>query len=345
MADGNIKVSVIVPVYNEEEWICRCLASLVHQTLKEIEIILVDDGSTDSTPEICDGYAKLYNNIKVVHKQNKGLGFARNSGLEVACGEYVTFCDSDDYVDLETYERAYEKAKLFDAEVVRFDYTRETPDGQTVLAHKRCPLKEGFYGEDKIKEEIFMPTFGMLPYQGAKDFVDCSSCTNIYKREFVEKHGFKFVSERECISEDLMFCLEVFFKAQSVYVLTDKFYHYIVNKGSLTTKYRKDKLQESIKLYEDLVAKSKKFGVYESVRLRTKRTFISLFRGCIKQELVLNKDKKQANKNIIDIIENEMVWSALNAFPIKQMKLKYRLTYFAINHKNLFLLRLIKNKI
>ena len=92
------KVSIIVPVYNVEKYLDRCMESLLNQTLKDIEIILVDDGSPDNCPQICDEYAKKDSRVKVVHKVNAGLGYARNSGLDVASGEYVAFVDSDDYV-------------------------------------------------------------------------------------------------------------------------------------------------------------------------------------------------------------------------------------------------------
>ena len=93
------KVSIIVPIYNVERFLDRCMDSLLNQTLKDIEIIMVDDGSPDNCPQMCDEYAKNDSRVKVIHKKNAGLGMARNSGLEIATGEYVAFVDSDDYVD------------------------------------------------------------------------------------------------------------------------------------------------------------------------------------------------------------------------------------------------------
>lgn len=94
------KVSIILPIYNVEKYLDRCMESLLNQTLEDIEIIMVDDGSPDNCPQMCDEYAKKDNRVKVVHKKNAGLGFARNSGLDVAKGEYIAFVDSDDYVGL-----------------------------------------------------------------------------------------------------------------------------------------------------------------------------------------------------------------------------------------------------
>ena len=117
------KVSIVVPVYKVEEYIDRCLDSLLNQTLKDIEIILVDDGSPDNCPKICDEYAQKDARVRVVHKQNEGLGYARNSGMEVAVGEYIAFVDSDDFVDIRMFEELYDVARGNDSDVVYCNIT------------------------------------------------------------------------------------------------------------------------------------------------------------------------------------------------------------------------------
>ena len=112
-------ISIIVPIYNVERYFRRCMNSLLNQTLQDIEIILVDDESPDNCPEICEEYAAKDSRIKVIHKKNAGLGFARNSGLKLATGEYVAFVDSDDYVDLTMYEKLYLTAKEFSLPTIR----------------------------------------------------------------------------------------------------------------------------------------------------------------------------------------------------------------------------------
>ena len=115
------KISIIVPIYNVEKYLDRCVRSLCNQTLQDIEIILVDDQSPDDCPRMCDEYAKQDSRIIVIHKKNGGLGYARNSGMKVATGEYVAFVDSDDYVDLDMFESMYNSAKKYDADFVRVD--------------------------------------------------------------------------------------------------------------------------------------------------------------------------------------------------------------------------------
>ena len=112
------KISIIIPVYNVEKYLDRCIDSIINQSLKDIEIILVDDGSPDNCPQLCDEWAKKDSRIKVIHKENAGLGMARNTGMQHATGEYIAFIDSDDYVDLDMYAKLLEKAELHNADIV-----------------------------------------------------------------------------------------------------------------------------------------------------------------------------------------------------------------------------------
>ena len=112
------KLSVIVPIYNVEQYLKKCLNSIVNQTYKDLEIILVDDGSPDGCPQLCDEYASLDNRIKVIHKKNGGLSSARNAGLDIATGDYVTFVDSDDYLETDIYEKVINIFEDHSADIV-----------------------------------------------------------------------------------------------------------------------------------------------------------------------------------------------------------------------------------
>ena len=113
-------ISVIVPVYNVEAYLGECIDSLIHQTYETLEIILVDDGATDASGAICDDYARRDGRIKVVHQPNQGLGGARNAGIEVAQGAYISFIDSDDYVELDTYRSLIEQVQKYGLDVISF---------------------------------------------------------------------------------------------------------------------------------------------------------------------------------------------------------------------------------
>ena len=124
-----IKISVIVPIYNVEKYLKKCLDSIIYQSLKDIEIIMVDDGSTDSCSQICDYYSSLDERIKVVHKENQGLGLARNTGLDIAKGKYVTFIDSDDYISIDYLKKVYNVAEENKADVVYSGFANLNNDG------------------------------------------------------------------------------------------------------------------------------------------------------------------------------------------------------------------------
>lgn len=127
-----IKVSVIVPIYNVEQYLVKCIESLLIQSLKDIEIILVDDGATDNSPNICDEYALKDNRVKVIHKQNGGLSDARNIGIEIAQGEYIAFLDSDDWVESNFYEYLYNLIEKEHADIAQCDYVKVYSDEATI---------------------------------------------------------------------------------------------------------------------------------------------------------------------------------------------------------------------
>ena len=137
------KVSIIVPVYKVEKYLRKCIDSIINQTLKDIEIILVDDGSPDNCGKICDEYAAKDTRIKVIHKENGGLSSARNAGMEVAEGEYIGFVDSDDWIESDMYMTLWQKAKDINADLVNSDYFRnndriKTNIQKNIVYDKKC---------------------------------------------------------------------------------------------------------------------------------------------------------------------------------------------------------------
>lgn len=146
------KVSIVVPVYKVEKYLVRCVKSLSNQTLEDIEIILVDDGSPDNCGHMCDEFEKTDSRIKVVHKKNGGLSSARNAGLEVATGETVGFVDSDDDVELTMYEELYETLINNQVDFVMSDYLRIENDNVSYI--KITNLREGYFSKEDIKKKF-----------------------------------------------------------------------------------------------------------------------------------------------------------------------------------------------
>lgn len=177
------KVSIIVPVYNVEKYLDRCMRSLLGQTLKDVEIIMVDDGSPDGCPALCDEYARRDARVKVIHKQNAGLGYARNTGLDVATGEYVAFVDSDDYVDLEMYEKLYVTAIRTESDVVYCGFNRFYSENK-VIHYTNVNSEHVYKGEDV--NQLLLDFISSSP-KCKKDWkYEMSVWHSIYKREIIK---------------------------------------------------------------------------------------------------------------------------------------------------------------
>ena len=184
VVNDEIKISVIIPVYNAQEYLCKCLDSVVNQTYRNLDIILVNDGSTDASGEICDAYARNNSNIRVFHKENGGQSFARMIGIENAVGDYVTFVDSDDYLDIDTYEQILSSVvedRL--PEMIAYDLLEEYGDYITV---KRNQFHEGMYDREHIEKEILpnMLSFGDFFNFGILPNLVCK----MVRRDYIQNH-------------------------------------------------------------------------------------------------------------------------------------------------------------
>ncbi|MDR0810870.1 MAG: glycosyltransferase [Paludibacter sp.] len=195
-------VSVLIPCYNTANYLHRCLDSIVNQTLREIEIICINDASTDNSAQILQKYAESDNRIKVItFSENRGVAVARNVGIQQAQGEYLGFVDSDDYVDLNFYEKLYFRAKNADAEVVKAQVSQLNTDNSTVS-----------YNIDiKLSNKTIFTTFFWLA---------------IYKRELIQKNNIRFL-EGFVYAEDRIFPLTASYLANKMETVSNTCYHYI----------------------------------------------------------------------------------------------------------------------
>lgn len=209
------KISVIVPVYNVQEYLEECLDSLVHQTMKEIEVIMVDDGSVDNSAEIMNIYSERYYNFIPVYKENGGLGHARNYGVSYATGEFIIFMDSDDYVTKDAYKKMYETVIESGSDIVignvkRFNSTREYSSG----LHTKV-FKETIIGTHITKNPELM--------------YDTTAWNKLFKRDFWETHQFKF--PEGILYEDIPVTIPAHFLSKSTDVLTDVIYYWRARDG------------------------------------------------------------------------------------------------------------------
>lgn len=237
MSDKKVKsplLSVVVPVYKTERYLDACMESVLGQTLKDLEIILVDDGSPDRCPEMCEQWAAKDPRIRVVHKENQGLGYARNTGIDNARGKYIAFLDSDDLIEPQTYAEAMDEMKRNDADMVRFMCNRFVDDGHRgAESYDKAPVL--FNNKEDI-HKIALCIFD-IPERGMERFdLGGSSCMAIYRLDTLKKHNIRFESEREYISEDYLFNFDYYHHCSRVVWLERTYYHYRITLGSLTRK-------------------------------------------------------------------------------------------------------------
>ena len=229
---NDILVSVIIPVYNVEKYLRGCVESFLNQTYTNIQILLIDDGSTDMSGYLCDGLAKIDKRVEVIHKQNEGLGLTRNYGLKHAKGKYVLFTDSDDYVDISAIDKMVYSAEKEKAQLVIAGFSKVT-EGKKLLYEERYSY-EVFEGIN-VKNELLPRMIGSLPEY--RDSIFTMACGKLYLTESIKKSNIYFPSERIIQSEDLAFQLDYIPHLNKVVVLEEIFYYYRQNSDSLTMKY------------------------------------------------------------------------------------------------------------
>lgn len=208
-------ISIIVPVYDVEKYINRCLESIVAQTYKELEIILVDDGSPDNCPAICDQWAERDERIKVIHKENGGLSSARNTALDIAKGEYLYFVDSDDYIVSDLCERILLCFEHYDADIVTFD--SYVVDEKAEILGSTETISDGLLSR---KDALLLLM---------KGYINNYAWNKMYKRKVFE--GVRFPEGR--VWEDVATTYKLFLNSKSIYCCADKFYYYVQRSGSI----------------------------------------------------------------------------------------------------------------
>lgn len=335
------KISIIIPIYNVEKYLDTCVQSVVNQTLKDIEIILVDDESPDSCPQMCDNYAVKDERIKVVHKNNGGLGFARNSGLEVATGKYVTFLDSDDYVDLETYEHLCTLLEKHTLDAIFYKFIRFSDNNDNIQTHVNDDVE--LYQGESIKK-LMLDIIASEPSAKVDHKIQCSSCSAIYRLDIIKKNNIRFHSERELISEDLIFNLDYLKNAKKVVFNSSNHYHYRVNIQSLSNTIRIDRIEKNLLLYHYIDKNLNAWNLdLNKAKERNCRLFIGYSRSAIKQIL---KSSYTFKNNWLDNVLSKSIWNFLyKNYAWKKLPIYQRLFFLFCYKKNkigLYLLSSLK---
>lgn len=290
------KVTVVVPVYNVEKYLNRCLKSIVNQTYNNLEILLIDDESPDCCPEMCDNWAKSDKRIRVIHKKNAGLGMARNTGIENATGDFICFVDSDDYIELNTIEKAYSKAIGCQADVVYYGYNNVSAEGIVTKAYKPEMEKLVYVGKE-VAEEILPELISPDYCQKKKTNLMLSACTALFSMDLINKICWRFVSEREIISEDVYSLINLFGHVTCVAILPEAMYYYCENDTSLTRTYRKDRYQKIKVFYDKILILCENLKYPKVIKTRFASAYLALVIATLKL-IALSDD------NLLDKLQN-----------------------------------------
>lgn len=327
-------VSVIVPVYNVEKYLRRCVESIMAQTYTDLEIILVDDGAQDGSPLLCDQLATEDARIKVIHQKNVGLGYARNSGLQLVTGDYVTFVDSDDYIGRSHIEALHSALTKNNSDAVLGFYTSVNEKGEEVS--KKSKLEIGVYERERLEKEILLPLIGTdegCPYDTV---VEASSCMNMYRMSLVKEHSIRFTSEREAVAEDQFFNIDFFAHANSVTVTDINDYFYYENQQSISRRYDEKRFARTVNYYHLLSQKAKQHGMTNLIGNRIERSFLMKTRVAIKHIVLSKLDFSSKKREICNILNHELTEQVLKAYPISPYPTGIKLLMILMRDKRIY---------
>ena len=325
-------VSVVVPIYNVERYLSRCLNSIVNQTYKNLDIILVDDESLDRCPIICDEWAKKDSRIKVVHKKNQGLGMARNTGIDNASGEYICFIDSDDYIEVDTIEKVYDCMVKNHADITIFSMKSVNAEGKEVSSCVPNLPKKVYKGKENLNY-ILPNMIANDPVSGKKLGLNMSACASMYSMKMINECKWRFVSEREYISEDFFSLLVLYKNVNKVAIEPKGIYYYCYNEESLTHTFDKGRYIRINECYKAMI----KFVDENKYPMVVKQNLYSQYLGGIiaAMKLIVKSDSKYKDKlkYLIDIVEDVYLQQSIYNIEISRESLQRKVFINLIKKK------------
>ncbi len=327
-------LSVIIPVYKVEKYLRQCVDSVIHQTYADLEVLLIDDGSPDNCGKICDEYAAKDNRIRVLHKENGGLCAARNSGIDMATGKYIAFVDSDDWLELDYYEKMMKSIQKYDADLVTSNYYRD------VDSH--CTMKRAFRKEETTEDRKRILSFQLgtlsLYYCNFKD-LGLGPCWNkLFKRTFVLRHHIYFDDITTC--EDILYSFKAFRYARRVTCIPASGYHYRYVESSIMNGYKPDRYEQDKNTLKDLYRMgSEQFRkgsvAYTALYAFTIETFRAIVWNIHSPE---NPESlREKINNVRRIVNSEPYKTALNNFIPKSVAPRFRMCAILKTHSALYL--------
>lgn len=334
---GNDLVSIIIPVYNVEKYIERCICSVINQTYKDLQIIIINDGSTDNSDEVCMRYSMQDNRIKYIKKTNEGLGLTRNYGLNIATGKYVSFVDSDDYLDNNFVKNCIDYMKKYDSDTIITGYSKVSDGGKIFETEVFDEIE---YCGEQVRNILLPRMLGSSVRE--KDSIRPMVWANLYSMKIINEHQLRFCNERELMSEDVYFDIEYYCYADSVRIIPCVGYYYRYNRNSITSSYRLDLLEKIKIMYKYESNRIKVLYDREDIQNRIRRQNFVYLRQCISQEIKApNYNAKNCIKRIKSIITDSFVVELLEKYPVYQVSIKPRIFLLLCKSNQAFILYIL----
>ena len=324
MNDNMPLISVVVPVYNVADFLRNCVDSILNQTYENIEILLVDDGSTDDSGRICDEYALADPRVVVIHNENQGVALTRNTGIEQARGEYIMFVDSDDWIDHDMCSALIEAATSYKTQAAMCSYVREYPDKS--LPKEIVQQDTVFDGRD-FQRRLCGPVGVELKNP---ENLECfnSMCGKIYPAAAAKKIA---VVDTKVVgtSEDLLFNLEVFSDIENIVYINKPMYHYRKNvNGSITTQYKPDLEEKWDNLYAQILKVMEEYGLDEICHVALKNRIalntLGLGFNCVKGDA----GYREKCRRLDSVLSDPRRKDALRQLSLNQMPFHWKVFYF-----------------
>ena len=313
-----MNITIIVPVYNVECYLEQCVRSILGQSYPVLEVLLVDDGSTDGSGELCEYLSSKNDRVRTVHKENAGLGFARNTGLDSLRPEttHVMFVDSDDWLEpdmVATFARAIEDTG---ADCVLGGFTKRDGEGIPQFEFK---LENAVWEGDELSMGLVPRVCGSTPE--ASDSIPMSACSSMFTKMNIDEHALRFPSEREVLSEDFVFKYEYLRTCSKVVTTSCVGYSYRTNLSSLSTSYRPDRFDACLRFYDYALRLVAGSPAEADCVLRLKKTLFIYMKMCISQEVsrVSGKTRRDACDAIRKMAGDERLLKVINDYPCERL--------------------------
>ena len=330
------KISIVVPVYNNEEYLEHCVDTLINQSYRNLEIILVDDGSTDNSGNLCDEYEAGDHRVKVVHKENGGLVSAWKRGVEESTGEYISFVDSDDWISLDMMETMSRQLTGSTQEIIASDYVIEYESGKRQYVWQS--LTPGIYTEEMLKKDVVPQLLGNESRK-----VNFSRCMKLISRKLILDNA-HYSDPQIRMGEDITVMLPALMDCSRLVTMNRRaWYHYFYSTASMVHKYDYGmyKNMQQLRSIIRQIIKDKMVGLErQEMNRQADKEYIFLLLLVLKNEARGNP--RGYRQNILDLAQSKEVTELVSKTPVSVSDKSNRLLYYVLKHPNEITVRILR---